>query len=93
MAKRRLRPGDCFVIENDRPLYGVPGREDGRDVTYYFAGNPATETTTTMDEAPQSHITRARSLAGAWSDLDWEEAITALEQIRKGSPPTPPIGE
>jgi hypothetical protein len=34
-----------------------------------------------------------RSLSGAWSDLDWEEAIDALGRIRHESEPTPPIEE
>jgi len=33
----------------------------------------------------------ARSLAGAWADLDWEEAIDALDHIRHDNEPTPPI--
>ncbi len=35
----------------------------------------------------------ARALAGAWSDLDWEEALDELDRIRKESEPTPPIDE
>jgi hypothetical protein len=38
-------------------------------------------------------IADARSLAGAWSDLDWDETIAALDRIRHESKPTPPIDE
>jgi hypothetical protein len=40
------------------------------------------------DEPPQPG-----ALAGAWSDLDWEEASDALGRIRHESEPTPPIHE
>jgi hypothetical protein len=33
----------------------------------------------------------ARPLAGAWADLDWEEALDELDRIRHESDPTPPI--
>lgn len=33
----------------------------------------------------------ALSLAGAWSDLDWDEMYEALDRIRHESEPTPPI--
>jgi hypothetical protein len=35
----------------------------------------------------------ARSLAGAWSDLDWEEMADALDRIRHESTPIPPDSE
>jgi hypothetical protein len=31
------------------------------------------------------------ALAGAWADLDWEEAEAELDRIRHESQPTPPI--
>ena len=43
--------------------------------------------------AAQEGIQRALSLAGAWSDLDWEETLEELDRIRHQTPPTPPIDE
>jgi hypothetical protein len=33
----------------------------------------------------------ALALAGAWSNLEWDELEKALESIRHGSHPTPPL--
>ena len=33
----------------------------------------------------------ALALAGAWSDLAWDELEQALDRIRHESPPTPPL--
>ena len=33
----------------------------------------------------------ALRLAGAWSHLDWEEMVEALDRMRHESKPTPPI--
>ncbi len=33
----------------------------------------------------------ARMLAGAWADLDWEEAVATLDRIRHDTEPAPPI--
>jgi hypothetical protein len=33
----------------------------------------------------------ALSLAGAWSHLDWDDMVDALDRIRHESKPTPPI--
>ncbi len=38
-------------------------------------------------------VARALALAGAWSDLDADEMLTALERIRHGSVPTPPLDD
>jgi hypothetical protein len=36
-------------------------------------------------------IANALALAGAWRDLDWDEAMKELDRIRHESTPTPPI--
>jgi hypothetical protein len=36
-------------------------------------------------------VGEALGLVGAWSDLDWDEMIEALDRIRHESKPTPPI--
>ena len=35
----------------------------------------------------------ALSAFGAWSDMDWEETLEALDRIRHESTPTPPIDD
>jgi hypothetical protein len=39
----------------------------------------------------QSATQDALSVIGAWSDLDWDETVAALDRIRHESTPTPPI--
>lgn len=39
----------------------------------------------------QDAVQKALGLDGAWSDLDWEEALDELDRIRHESKPTPPI--
>jgi len=39
----------------------------------------------------QENIKRALSAIGAWSDLDFDEMLDALDQVRHRSKPTPPI--
>ena len=77
----RVRPG--------QPLIGVRVRENGQMVTRYF-----TEEQRPADQAArQSRVEKARGLAGAWKDLDWDEMGKALDRIRHQSRPTPPIEE
>ena len=40
---------------------------------------------------PHSTTKAALSVIGAWSDLDWEEMVEALDRIRHESKPTPPF--
>jgi hypothetical protein len=39
----------------------------------------------------RSATQKALGVIGAWSDLDWDETVAALDQIRHESKPTPPI--
>jgi hypothetical protein len=60
--------------------------ENGQEVVRYFANEAE------ADSVTASHVAaEVRSLAGAWTDLDWEEAIDALNRIRHDNEPTPPI--
>ena len=86
MAARRLRPALSLVARSDQPLIGVASQENGKEVTEYFVEEELAEPART----PQA-IQEALSLAGAWSDLDWEEAHRELDRIRHQSRPTPPI--
>ena len=42
-------------------------------------------------QAKSKAIKETLALAGAWSDLDFEEMLDALDHIRHDSPPTPPL--
>ena len=75
-----------MIVRGDQPLIGVLVREDGEEVTRYFADEEA------ADAAVQPNATdEALAAIGAWSDLDWEEMVEALDRIRHESKPTPPI--
>jgi hypothetical protein len=42
-------------------------------------------------QAKRKAIEETLALAGAWSDLDWEDMREALDHIRHDSKPTPPF--
>ncbi len=86
MAEHQPTSVPSLTVPHDQPLIGLILEQDGQEVTQYFAdeaqADAAVAATTLAD---------ARALAGAWSDLDWEEMVKALDRIRHGSQPTPPI--
>lgn len=84
----RLHPErtESLVVERDQPVIATPLIEDGREVVHY-----AVETETTTAATLPDSVQDALSLAGAWSDLDWDETVEALDRIRHESRPTPPI--
>jgi hypothetical protein len=84
-AHRRTISNPGLAVYPDRPLIGIVLVEDGEEVVRYFADEAeaaAAVAQTTMSD---------RSLAGAWADLDWQEAVEELDRIRHQSKPTPPI--
>jgi hypothetical protein len=86
MSQLETRPPAGMRVGDDQPLIGVPGRENGRDVVRYFASEADADAALT-----DGAVHDALSLAGAWSDLDWDEMIDALDRIGHDSTPTPPI--
>jgi hypothetical protein len=68
------------------PLIGLIFEENGQEVVHYFTEEKAAD-------AVVSHSATQKALAviGAWSDLDWNETVAALDRIRHESEPTPPI--
>ncbi|MBI3943029.1 MAG: hypothetical protein HY326_08450 [Chloroflexi bacterium] len=88
MAKRQPNHTPGLLVRNDQPLIGVLTVEGGQEVVRYFVDEQDADAA-----APQDSIQQALSLAGVWSDLDWEEMETALDRIRHESLPTPPITE
>jgi hypothetical protein len=76
------------VADDDQPLIAVPLDEDGRRRVAYYTSDAAADAA-----LPDAAVRRALDLAGAWADLDWEEALAELDRIRHQSPPTPPADE
>jgi hypothetical protein len=76
------------VADDDQPLIAVPLDEDGHRRVAYYTSDAAADAA-----VPDAAVRRALDLAGAWADLDWEEALAELDRIRHQSPPTPPADE
>ncbi len=75
-----------FIARADQPLVGVITQEDGQEVVRYFTEEEA------VDAAFPAAVTQqALGVVGAFSDLDWDETVEALDRIRHESKPTPPI--
>ena len=75
-----------LTTTQSQPLIGIPFEENGKEVIRYFSEEAQ------ADHALSNDATKkALSLAGAWSDLDFDEMLDALDHIRHDSKPTPPI--
>lgn len=75
-----------FKVCPGEGLIAVPTEDGG---TIYYTSEEAARADQT-DETLQ----RALELAGAWSDLDWDEAMEELDRIRHGSSePSAPFAE
>jgi hypothetical protein len=79
---------DMGSLQSDlgQPLIGIITAQDGDDVVRYF-----TEEQEADKGAAQNAAEEALALAGAWSDLEWDELEKALASIRYASNPTPPL--
>lgn len=75
-----------FAVSPDRPLIGILSIEDGQEVVRYFADEADADAAIAAQNGDGAY-----SLAGAWADLDWDEAVDALDRIRHETKPTPPI--
>ncbi len=75
-----------LMARGNLPLIGVFRQEKGREIVHCFSDEAE------ADEASSLRgIREALSLAGAWSDLNWDEVEKELYRIRHESQPTPPI--
>jgi hypothetical protein len=86
MAELEPQQARGLAARPDRPLIGIPVREGGREAVRYFTDEAAADAAVT-----DAAVEEALGLAGAWSDLDWEDLATVLDRIRHESKPTPPI--
>jgi hypothetical protein len=75
-----------FTLTQNQPLIGIPFEENGQEVVRYFSEETQAEKAVSEDATKS-----ALELAGAWSDLDWDEMVKELDRIRHQSKPTPPI--
>ena len=80
------RPAPSLEARLDQPLIGIIVQQEGQEVVRYFADEAAADAA-----LPEDAVQDALSLAGAWSDLDWDEMVEALDRIRHESRPTPAI--
>ena len=69
-------------------LFVLPSEDDGDETVQYFTDEAALDAAVT-----EQHIGDALALAGAWSDLDWDEMEAALLRQRREVPPTPAYRE
>jgi hypothetical protein len=69
-----------------QPLIGLIFEENGQEVVRYFTEEKAADAAVS-----RSATQKALGVIGAWSDLDWDETVAALDRIRHESKPTPPI--
>jgi hypothetical protein len=76
------RQHQSLKADPGEPLFAIPTEDGG---TIYYTSEEAVRADQT-DETLQ----RALDLAGAWSDLDWDEAMDALDRIRHGDSPSSP---
>jgi len=82
---RRDRP-ELPTDDAQPPTQVWPIWRDGVVVDWHVVRNEA------IDPASLSPRTReALAMAGAWSDLDWDQMLDYLDRIRQESKPTPPI--
>ncbi len=74
-----------FITRGNQPLIGVFRQEKGREIVQYFSDEAEADEASSLRE-----IREALRLAGAWSDLNWDEVEKELYRIRHESQPTPP---
>ena len=86
MPNASFTPTPSFTLSGNQPLIGIPFEENGKEVVRYFSEETQADNAVSVD-ATQT----ALDLAGAWSDLSWEETERELDRIRHQSKPTPPL--
>jgi cell division GTPase FtsZ len=86
MAYQQIQEFTNIQADPGQPLIGVMTEEQGREVVRYFTAEQDADRVLVEDTTQA-----ALALAGAWSDLAWEELEQALDRIRHESQPTPPL--
>ncbi len=86
MTYQQVQELTSVQADPGQPLIGVMTEEQGREVVRYFTAEQEADRVLVEDTTQA-----ALALAGAWSDLVWDELEQALDRIRHESPPTPPF--
>jgi hypothetical protein len=82
MAEQKQK--HSLSVPRNHPLIGIPVEENGKKMVRYFTEEAQADRET-------GGVEEALDLAGAWSDLDLDDTLDALDRIRHESKPTPPI--
>jgi hypothetical protein len=86
MTDQQLQEFASVQAGPGQPLIGVMTEEQGTEVVRYFMKEEDADRVLVQDTAQA-----ALALAGAWSDLEWDELEQGLARIRHESQPTPPL--
>jgi hypothetical protein len=86
MINQQVQEFASVQADPGQPLIGIMTEDQGHEVVLYFT-EEADADRVLVEDTTQA----ALALAGAWSDLVWEELAQALDRIRHESPPTPPL--
>lgn len=84
--RERRTDQESTPADNSPPLIGIFVEDGGPEAVRYFVSESEADSFVS-----ESDIQGAIDLAGAWSDLDWNEMRRALDRIRHESPPSAPI--
>ena len=83
VAEIRRFSGQELTVGREQMLVGVPLDEDGREVVRYLTVEAD------GDAVEDEGVKQALSVIGAWSDLDWDQALDEFDRIRHANRPTP----
>jgi hypothetical protein len=86
MTYQHIQEFTSVQADPGQSLIGVMTEVQGREVVRYFTQEQDADRVLVEDT-----IQAALALAGAWSDLAWDELAQALDRIRHESRPTPPL--
>jgi hypothetical protein len=86
MTYQQVQEFTSVQADPGQPLIGIMTEEQGREVVRYFTTEQEADRVLVADTTQA-----ALALAGAWSDLAWDELEQALDRIRHESQPTPPL--
>ena len=83
MTRERQPPS--LTASDSATLTAVPLDAEGQRVVRYGIDEETAASVSDVD------IQAALSVVGAWSDIDWDQWLAELDNIRHAVPPTPPI--
>jgi hypothetical protein len=86
MTYQQIQEFTSVQADPGQPLIGVMTEVQGREVVRYFTQEQDADRVLVEDTTQA-----ALALAGAWSNLAWDELAQALDRIRHESRPTPPL--